>query len=92
MKIHLSDKFGVFIRCCMRHFSVYVTKKFELLKWKCGEHTGKEYVNNHLSSKRQFNQSQKLQDSVDYEINEFGSIFRLGDWNQVVIFHVQRMS
>lgn len=83
MKLHLSDKLGVFIRCCIRHFPVYVTKKFKLLKLKC----------NHISSKRQFNQSKKLQDLVDYEINErFGPIFRLGDWNQVVIFHVLRMS
>ena len=31
MEIHSSDKLGVFIRCCIRHFPVYVTKKFELL-------------------------------------------------------------
>ena len=88
----MSDKLGVFLRCCIRHFPVYVTKKFELLKWKCRENTGKEYVNSHLSSQRQVNQRKKLQDSVDYEINEVDPIFRVGDWDQVVIFHVQRMS
>ena len=38
-------------------------------------------VNNHLSSKRQFNQRKNYKTRLTIKINEFGPIFRVGDSN-----------